>query len=324
MQGKIALEEHFSIDETIDGSLGVFPKVLWPEITNRLTNVGNRGLQLMDTHGVETMILSLNAPAIQSIPNPHQAFELAQKANDFLAEIVSKNSSRFLGFAALPMQDPELASQELDRCINELNFVGSLVNGFSQLNSPDSVVYYDQPEYRTFWETADRLGRPFYLHPRNPIPSMAKIYDGHPWLLGPTWAFAQETAVHALRLICSGLFDEFPTLKIILGHLGEGIPGHLWRIDNRVKWANQPPRYPAKKKVLDYFLNNFYVTTSGVFRTQSLVNTMVEIGADRILFSIDWPFENIDHGAKWFDNAEISEPDKIKIGKTNAEKLFEL
>jgi 2,3-dihydroxybenzoate decarboxylase len=324
LEGKIALEEHFSVDETIDGSLGVFPESLWPEIKSRLTDAEGQRLRLMDQHGIQTMILSLNAPAIQGIPNPSDALDLSQKTNDFLAEQVAKHPSRFRGFAALPMQDPDLASKELERCIEELNFSGCLVNGFSQVTELDSAVYYDLPQYRSFWSTVEKLQTPFYLHPRNPIPSMAQIYDGHPWLLGPTWAFGQETAVHALRLICSGLFDEFPALTIILGHMGEGIPANLWRIDNRVKWANQPPRYPAKKKVSDYFLNNFYITTSGVFRTQSLINAILEIGADKILFSVDWPFENIDHGSEWFDNAGISEPDRIKIGKTNAEMLFSI
>ena len=153
---------------------------------------------------------------------------------------------------------------------------------------------------------------------------MTPIYDGHPWLLGPTWAFAHETAVHALRLICSGLFDECPNLTIILGHLGEGIPNNLWRIDNRLKWTEEPPKYPSQKKISEYFLSNFYITTSGIFHNQSLINTILEVGADRLLFSADWPFENMDHAANWFDNASISEPDRLKIGRLNAVELFKM
>lgn len=324
MKGKIALEEHFAVDETLEGSLGVFPADLWPEITSRLTDRNERRIRLMDEYGIETMILSLNAPAIQSVPEAPKAAELAQRTNDFLAEQIHKQPDRYQGFAALPMQDPDLASKELERCIKELGFLGALVNGFSQVDNPESAIYYDLPQYRPFWKMVEQLEVPFYLHPRNPIPSMAQIYEGHPWLLGPTWAFAQETAVHALRLICSGIFDEYPGITIILGHLGEGIPGNLWRIDNRNKWTNQPPKYPAKKKVTDYFLSNFFVTTSGFFRTQSLINAILELGSDRILFSTDWPFENIDHAAEWFDNASISEPDRLKIGRLNAAKLFRL
>src|SRR5262249_31391268 len=155
-------------------------------------------------------------------------------------------------------------------------------------------------------------------------PSMAQIYDGHPWLLGPTWAFAQETAVHALRLMASGLFDRYPSLTIILGHMGEGLPYNMWRVDNRNAWVKAPPAYPAKKKLSEYFQANFYLTTSGNFRTQTLIDAILEVGADRILFSTDWPFENIDHAADWFDAAAISENDRGKIGRANSVRLFKL
>jgi 2,3-dihydroxybenzoate decarboxylase len=153
---------------------------------------------------------------------------------------------------------------------------------------------------------------------------MAQIYEGHPWLLGPTWAFGQETAVHALRLMGSGLFDKHPRIQIIVGHMGEGLPYSMWRIDNRNAWVKARPRYPAKKKIAEYFSQNFYLTTSGNFRTQTLIDAILEIGVDRILFSTDWPFENIDHAAIWFDAASISENDRLKIGRSNAVRLFRL
>ena len=165
---------------------------------------------------------------------------------------------------------------------------------------------------------------PFYLHPRNPLPQDARIYDGHPWLLGPTWAFGQETAVHALRLMCSGLFDAHPRLAIILGHMGEGLPFNMWRCDNRNKWLGMPPKYPAKRLLRDYFNENFWITISGNFSTPALMASILEIGADRILFSTDWPFENVDHAAQWFDAAPISDADRRKIGRDNAVRLFKL
>ena len=128
----------------------------------------------------------------------------------------------------------------------------AVVNGFSQIDKPESMFYYDLPRFWPFWSVVEALDVPFYLHPRNPLPSAAQIYEGHPWLLGPTWAFGQETAVHALRLMASGLFDKHPRLKIILGHLGEGLPYSIWRVDNRNAWVKTPPRYPAKKKLGDY------------------------------------------------------------------------
>jgi len=226
--------------------------------------------------------------------------------------------------AALAMQDPDGATRELQRCVKELGFVGALVNGFSQINDPNSMVYLDDRRYAGFWAECEKLDLPFYLHPRNPLPSAAQIYEGHPWLLGPTWAFGQETAVHALRLMASGIFDRHPKLQIILGHLGEGLPYSIWRVDNRNAWTKAPPRYPAKKKLGVYFQENFHLTTSGNFRTQTLIDAMLEIGSDRIMFSTDWPFENVDHAAIWFDACSISEADREKIGRTNAARLFKL
>ena len=232
MQGKVALEEHFAIDETLADSNVFFPVPgLWDELKHRLLDMQDRRLREMDANGIEVMLPSLNAPAVQAIPDRKQAIEMARRANDFLAGEVAKRPDRFRGLAALPMQDPDAAARELGRCVHELGFVGALVNGFSQVDDPGTALYYDLPQYRPFWAEAARVGVPFYLHPRNPLPQHAQIYDGHPWLLGPTWAFGQETAVHALRLMASGLFDVHPNLQIILGHMGEGLPYSMWRVD---------------------------------------------------------------------------------------------
>lgn len=324
MQGKIGLEEHFALEETVMDSAGFVPEDHWQELRGRLLDIQDRRLREMDRHGMAMMLLSLNAPTIQAIPDPARADELARRANDYLAEEVQKRPDRFQGLAALPLQDPDLAARELERCVRDLGFRGSLVNGFSEVAGVDGPVYLDLPRYRPFWAAAEALGVPFYLHPRNPLPQDARIYAGHPWLLGPTWAFGQETAVHALRLMGSGLFDAHPNLQIVLGHMGEGLPYSMWRIDHRNAWVKAPPKHPAKRRIADYFRENFHLTTSGNFRTQTLIDAILEIGADRILFSTDWPFENVDHAADWFDVASISEADRLKIGRTNAVKLFGL
>jgi 2,3-dihydroxybenzoate decarboxylase len=324
MQNKIALEEHFALDETLGDSAPFVPADYRAELSARLLDIADRRLREMDENGLAMMILSLNAPTVQAIPDAAQAADLARRANDYLAAAVARHPDRFAAFAALPMQDPDAAARELDRCITQLGFVGALVNGFSQHDDPGVLIYYDLPQYRPFWGEVARLGRPFYLHPRNPLTADARIYHGHEWLLGPTWAFGQETAVHALRLMGSGLFDVYPTLQIILGHMGEGLPYSMWRVDNRNAWVKGPKNYPAHHPIAHYFHHNFYLTTSGNFRTQSLIDAMLEIGADRILFSTDWPFENVDHAAIWFDTASISEADRVKIGRTNAVRLFGL
>jgi gamma-resorcylate decarboxylase len=323
MQGKIALEEHFAIEATL-GDSQVFGAQVWGDLGPRLIDIQDMRLREMDRHGVEMMILSLNAPAVQAIHDVKRAIAVARQANDVLAEEVRKRPDRWAGFAALPMQDPEAAAAELTRCIKELGFVGALVNGFSQAGTPDNVLYYDLPQYRPFWRTAEALGMPFYLHPRNPLANAIKAYEGHNWLLGPNWAFHAETSVHALRLIGSGLFDECPNLQIVLGHLGEGIPAYIWRIDGRNGWMKEPHRYPAKHSVGHYFRKHFHITTSGNFSTPALVNAMTELGAERVMFSVDWPFEDVGQGCQWFDAAAISEADRVKIGRDNAIRLFKL
>ena len=323
MDRKIGLEEHFAIPDTLNDSKGFLGDHVWPELEKRLLDMQEYRLSHMDRHGMQMMILSLNAPAIQAIPDVKKATQLARKANDFLAGEVRKRPDRFQAFAALAMQDPDGATRELVRCVKELGFRGALVNGFSSIEK-EAMVYLDDRRYDGFWAECAKLDVPFYLHPRNPLPSASQIYEGHPWLLGPTWAFGQETAVHALRLMASGLFDRHPRLQIVLGHLGEGLPYSIWRVDHRNAWTKAPPRYPAKKKLGDYFRANFHLTTSGNFRTQTLLDAILEVGADRILFSTDWPFENVDHAADWFDACPISELDRLKIGRSNAERLFKL
>jgi gamma-resorcylate decarboxylase len=323
MQGKIAIEEHFAIAATLADSQ-VFGKDVWDELGPRLTDFQDRRLRFMDASDVELMILSLNAPAVQAIHDVNRAINVAREANDILASEIAKRPDRFKGFAALPMQDPDEAARELTRCVKDLGFVGALVNGFSQAGSATSTLYYDLPQYRPFWRTVAELDVPFYLHPRNPLPGAIPGYDGHNWLLGPNWAFHAETAVHALRLIGSGLFDEHPGLQIILGHLGEGIPAYLWRVDHRNDWMKARHRYAAKKWVADYIRGNFVLTTSGNFSTSALTQAIAEIGIDRVLWSADYPFEDVSDAAGWLDTMPIGEPDRQKIGRSNALKLFKL
>jgi gamma-resorcylate decarboxylase len=323
MHAKVTLEDHFATPATL-GDSQVFGAHVWSELGPRLVDFQDRRLRAMDASGVEMMVLSLNAPAVQGIHDVARAIAEARAANDLVAEEVRKRPDRFAALAALPMQDPEAAASELVRCVRDLGFKGALVNGFSQIGVPDRVVYYDLPIYRPFWAVVERLGVPFYLHPRNPLPNAIAAYDGHPWLNGPTWAFHAETSVHALRLIGSGLFDAYPRLTIVLGHLGEGLPFYLWRIDNRNVWMQAPHRYAAKKRVADYFRANFHITTSGHFSTPALAAAIAELGAERVMFSVDYPFEDIGDAAEWFDKVPLSDADRIKIGRTNARKLFKL
>jgi gamma-resorcylate decarboxylase len=320
MQGKIAVEEHFRIEET-KGSESRYPGPYWSGLSSKLLDVFGARLTEMDANGIEMAVLSLNSNAVQGIFDAAKAVEIARKANDALAEIVAKRPDRFAALAALPMQDPDAAIAELKRCVRDLNFRGVLVNGFSQVGAADTAVYYDAPQFRPFWGEVERLGVPFYLHPRDPLPSRRQAYEGHPYLVGSPWGFAEETAIHALKLMGSGLFDEYPALKIVLGHLGERIPYDLWRLDHRLR---QVPGRPAKRAMGDYFRQNFYLTTSGHFCTPSLIQAILTVGADHLLFAVDYPFEDHAQAAAWFDSTDIAEMDRRKIGRDNAVALFNL
>lgn len=318
--GKIALEEHFVLAETIDTSYAV--RDLPPETRHRILDLGSGRIDDMDRGGLDVCILSLTAPGVQGTPDVKQAIAQARRTNDYLAENIAKNPKRLKGFATLPLQDPEAASQELTRCVRDLGFCGALVNGFSEIGEAGSAVYYDLPQYRPFWATVQELDVPFYLHPRDPLLSRQPCYEGYRWLAGSPWGFAVETSIHALRLMASGLFDEYPKLKIILGHLGEGLSFGIWRVDNRISRGSGAPK--AKLPMSHYLRENFYITTSGNFRTQALNNVILEVGADRVLYSVDYPYEDVLQAKQWFDGVSISESDRLKISSANAQRLFRI
>lgn len=325
MQGKIALEEHFSPPADFDKRLVYFGSRLpnWPEFARRQEATFELGLREMDDNGVEHSVVSLGAPAVQAVLVPKDAVELAQRVNDFLKKKCEANPKRFSGFAALPMQDPEAAARELERCVKQLGFKGAMVNGFTQMHDADSALYYDLPMFDPIWEMHVKLDVPFYLHPRNPIATQLRAYEGHPYLQGSAWAFGVETATHSLRMMGGGVFDRFPKLQVIIGHLGEGLPSSIWRVDHRIRKGGD--KTPCKKKLTDYFRSNFHLTTSGNFHDTTLVQAIAEIGVDRIMFSADYPFEDFGEAAQWFDKTTIlSEADRAKIGRDNAKKLFKL
>ena len=319
--GKIALEEHFVLPETADTSYAI-RDLPTPELRQKVLDVGSGRIAEMDRGGVEICILSHVAAGIQAIPDVSQAIDSARRTNDYLAEHIVKYPRRLKGFAALPLQDPQAAARELTRCVRELGFCGALVNGFSQIGEADSAVFYDQPQYRPFWATVQELDVPFYLHPRAPLITRQQEYEGYPWLAGSPWGFAVETSIHSLRLMASGLFDECPKLRVILGHLGEGLTFGIWRVDHRISRGSGTPK--AKLPMSHYLRENFYITTSGNFRTQALTNVILEVGADHVLYSVDYPFEDMVEAKDWFDQASISDPDRMKIAHGNAQKLLHL
>jgi gamma-resorcylate decarboxylase len=323
MQDKVAFEEHFvtpGLRDTIFGSIG-WEQQEWQQMVKALQETDEGRLGAMDEAGIEVAVLSLAAPCIQDEFELSRAIARASEANDALAEIIASHPDRYVGLAALPLQDPVAAADELERCVTELGFRGALANGYSSVGDLEHARYYDEPGYLPFWERVCDLQVPFYLHPRNPLPTQRRYYEGRELLLGPTWAFTVETATHALRLIVSGVFDQFPSLQIILGHMGELLPFVVARTQQRLSHI---PGIPLERRPEEVLRENFWLTTSGNFHTPSLLGAMMQVGADRLLFAADYPFERPAEAAAWFDTTPISEGDRRKIGRTNALGLLGL
>lgn len=331
---KITLEEHYLDPATVRRVLGdadelarvsagggVMPDYYEP-IMRRLADFDHDRLSAMDTHGIERSILSLTAPGVQVLTDPTAAVRAASRANDFLAEQVGRRPDRYAGFAAVALQDPPAAAQELRRCVRELGFVGAMVNGYTNVTDHDHGAYYDEPGFEVFWRTAAELEVPVYLHPRPALPAAGRSIQDHPELVGATWGFGTETATHTLRLIFSGLFDRLPGLQLLLGHLGEGLPAMLWR--TQYCFDLNPFDKKIDKTLAEYFADNIQITTSGNFSDQALINALLTVGGDRILFSVDYPYADTAQAAQWIERAPISESDRRKIAHGNARHLFGL
>jgi predicted TIM-barrel fold metal-dependent hydrolase len=329
---KIALEEHFGHPSLFmrdsDGRFETHKEAiighLGPEyfevVQKRLLDFDTTRLQAMDDAGVEKVLLSLTTFGIQAITDRVKARETARTVNDFLAEQVRAHPSRYVGMASLALHDPDQAARELERCVTKLGFKGVMVNGYSQIDTADNLLYLDDARLTPLWEALTALDIPVYVHPR---PSHNAVqYDSHPELTGAAWGFAPETATHALRIVYSGIFDRFPTAKLVLGHLGESLPFLAWRIQHGINFS--PNGRITKKRLADYLAENIWVTTSGNFSTQALHCTMLTMGADRILFSADYPYEDYAEGGEFIETVPIGESDRRKIAYDNAKALYKL
>jgi predicted TIM-barrel fold metal-dependent hydrolase len=242
---------------------------------------------------------------------------MARDANDRLFAAIQSFPKRFAGFAALPTADPEEAARELDRCVTKLGFKGAMIHSHQQ------GEFLDGAKYRVVWKAAERLGVPVYLHPALPHPQVVKAYfEGYEELARAPWGFAVDTSCHFLRLVFSGLFDDCPKLKIILGHLGEGIPFAMHRLDTHARAAAE--RRGLKKTPLQYLKDNLLVTTSGNWYEPAFVCTLLALGIDSMLFAIDWPYESNKVGMEFFNKLSLNDADKHKLAHGNAEKLLKL
>jgi gamma-resorcylate decarboxylase len=322
MKDKIAIEEHF----LPPGRPDLLAAPPWSgeevqRVVERLLDTDAERLAAMDDCGVAHAVLSLASDGIQDLVDVDIAIATAREANDALRDIIAAHPDRYSGFAALPMQDVDAAAVELRRGVTELRLKGALVNGFSNLGDPTSGRYYDDSAYDPLWETFTELDVPLYLHPRNPLVDQRRIYDGRNELLGAAWAFGAETAAHALRLITGGVFDRFPTLQVVLGHLGELLPFGIRRLEQRIAHT---PNLTMKQPAASYLRNNFWLTTSGNYHTPSVIGILLELGVERLVFALDYPFEEMHDGADWLHALPLSDRDRELIGRENVKRLLKL
>ena len=315
---KIALEEHFLAPgfkpyfETT--AINISPD-LFDRAYDALQDFGDRRLEIMDAAGIDISVLSLAGPGVQVERDTAVAIRRARECNDFLAEKM-RDQPRFGGLAHLAMQDPEEAANELDRCMSDLGYQGAMINGQTY------GAYLDADRFSPFWERAEALDAPIYIHPSNP-PDVPYMYNGHSELFGPVWSWTVETANHALRLVFGGVFDRFPRAKLILGHMGETLPFQLWRFDSRWEICNAKDR-KLQRKPSEYLKQNIWITTSGVCSDPPLQCAIAALGDDRILFSVDYPFERTHLASDWIESTDIPEETREKICSLNAASLLRL
>ncbi len=315
---KIALEEHF-MTAGFETYSKAFTQHMTPEayqrLASQLSDFDALRLAQMDRAGIDMVVLSQTGPGVQGEPDLATAIASAQRSNDFLASQIARHPDRFAGFATLPMHDPKAAADELERCVRQYGFKGSLVNGHTQ------GTYYDDPKYDAFWERMQALDVPMYLHPIDPF-VVPQVYSGHPEIAAAAWGWAVETGSHVLRLLFGGVFDRFPRLKIIIGHMGEGLPFQRWRFDSR--FAVYSYGVKLQRPPSAYLGDNVVITTSGVCSHPTLAAAIGEMGAEAVMFSVDYPYESTEVAASFIESAPLDDATRQLVCHGNAARILKL
>ena len=287
------------------------------DIHARLVDMDLR-LKTMDAHGVDMHVLSLTAPGVQSFA-PDLALRMARLTNDRLADIVRANPKRYAALASVPPQDVPGAVAEIRRARRELGLNGIIINSHTR------GEYLDDRKYWPIFEAAVETGAPVYIHPRTPNPQMAPLFKDYA-LWGAIYGYGAETGLHLIRLISSGVFDAYPDLKVVIGHMGEGLPYWFYRIDhmhkNMVTLAKVPMRPVLERLPSEYFRSNIAITTSGVNWHEALTFARRTVGADNIMFAIDYPYERTEDAVDFIRSAPLEADDMTKIAHRNAERIF--
>ncbi len=288
------------------------------ELEDKLLDLGEARIKEMDAVGIDMQVISLTNPNVQLFEES-EGVVWAKRVNDELSEVIKKYPDRYIGLATVAPQNPQEAAGEIERGVKELGLKGVVVQSHARNE------YLDNKKYWPLFEKAEELDVPIYLHPIAPSTSILAPYAeyGFP-LAGPILGFAADVALHVMRLIYSGLFDRYPSLKIILGHLGEGLPYWFPRLDFywKKKWVGKGPG--IERKPSDYLKTNFFITTSGIFFQPAFLCAYLAMGADKIAFAVDYPYEDNEEALSFMKEAVICDEDKEKIYHLNAEMLFKL
>lgn len=326
---KIALEEAFAVKGVEEFTPQLLSLREFRQNEAKLIDLLDMRIRAMDEGEVDISVISATSPSIQGLKNHKIEVETARMWNDYVAEAIQSYKNRLRAFACLPMREPDAAIEELTRAVKELGFVGALINGYDNAGS-QTPIYYDAPEYLDFWKVAEALDVPIYIHPRTVPDARETTYKSYPELKGAAWGFHVETAEHVLRMIISGLFDKVPNLKIILGHLGEFLPFWCYRVDHRIQregWDGEVAAKngrPRKLTVSEYVKRNIYATTSGFFYTPALEHTLQVLGYEHVMYSVDYPYEDMTEANEWFKTLDYSPSVLQAIAYDNAKKILKL
>jgi uncharacterized protein len=317
----IALEEHFWTPEIAEaiGALRNPAAGAGSPLHADLADLGERRLAAMDAAGIDVQVISHTTPGVQHL-EAATAVTLAREANDRLAHAVAQHPDRFAGFATLPTPAPEAAADELERAVTELGLKGAMINGHT------AGRFLDHPDFAVLLARAERLGVPLYLHPAEPVPAVRDAYyEGFApavgWFLSAAaWGWHAETGLHVLRMVLGGVFDRHPRLELVIGHMGEMLPFMLERIDD-----NLPPKVTGLDRLpSQYILANVHITTSGLFSIPPLLCALMVFGAERVLFSVDWPYAPNEEGRRLLQTAPLAPADLERLSHGNAERLLGL
>lgn len=328
----ITVEEHYATAAFMDGpgrqlaaladSVREHPQVAagYELLIKQLCDLGDGRIAAMDAAGIDVQVLSLTSPGAEQL-DAAEAVTFAAATNDCLATAVRRHPSRFAGFAALPTSAPAAAADELERTVRAYGFKGALINGHSRGR------YLDDEFFWPILRRAEALQVPLYLHPTPPPQSVIKeVYAGNyepdvtSLLATAAWGWHIDTAIHVLRLILSGAFDRFPDLQLIIGHLGEALPFMLPRLELALPVSVTKLQRPVGA----YLRENLHYSISGFNWTQAFLDLLLQVGADRIMFSADHPYASMAQARAFLDQLPVSTADRDRIAHTNAEQLLRL